>query len=158
MLDPTGITLAEINTKYPSIFQLTGYDVLMDTDATGKPCVISSFRSCVNAILYLLYLRPGQYPSIPELGINVAKYLYSYSDDKSIPMEIKQQLETQCKALKIIGLDIECSISPIDDNKSALIISITGTDVVSYGEKSNKCIIGISPDKLDRLEYRVRMI
>lgn len=158
MLDPVGITLDEVNSTYPSIFQMTGYDVLMDSDAMGKPKVITSFRSCVNAILFLLYLKPGQYPSIPELGINVGQYLYSYADDKSIAMEIKQKLIDQCNAIKIVGVTIDCFIEEAQDNKSALIITVTGTEILTYGEKSNKCIIGISPDKLDRLQYRVRTI
>ena len=54
MLDPQGITLAEVNARYPSIFQKLGYDVLLDVDSTYKPKVISTFQMCVNIIITLL--------------------------------------------------------------------------------------------------------
>ena len=92
MLDEAGITLQEVNKKYPSRSQVLKYDTCMDYDAANKPKVISSFEMCVNMILTLLFMKPGQYPSIPELGINIESYLFEYADDPSIPREIKTKL------------------------------------------------------------------
>ena len=91
-LDEKGITLSEIRGKYPPSFQTLNYDILMDVDSMYKPKVISSFEMIINSILMLLFMKPGQYPSIPELGIDIESYLHEYSDDKSIPMKIKTKL------------------------------------------------------------------
>jgi hypothetical protein len=93
-LDEKGITLAEVVTKYPRTFQTLGYDVLMDVDSFGKPKVISTFEMCINSILLLLKMKPGQYPSIPELGIDIEQYLHEYSDDPKIISEIQNKLYT----------------------------------------------------------------
>ena len=69
-LDEKGITLSEIRGKYPPSFQTLNYDILMDVDSMYKPKVISSFEMIINSILMLLFMKPGQYPSIPELGVS----------------------------------------------------------------------------------------
>ena len=96
MLDTVGITLSEVNGKYPQKLQSLNYDVVLDSDSMYKPKVISTFELAVNTILTLLFMKPGQYPSIPELGIDIESYLYEYSDDKRIPSAIRNKLIDQC--------------------------------------------------------------
>ena len=83
MLDPKGIYLDEINRRYPKSCQPLGYDVLLDTDSMYKPKIIPSFELTVNSIITLLMMKPGQYPSVPELGLDIESYLFEYSDDKN---------------------------------------------------------------------------
>lgn len=150
MLDQKGITLAEVNKKYPSTVQTLGYDCLLDFDSASKPKVISSFEMCVNIIQTLLFMKPGQYPSIPELGINIESYLFEYADDPSIPRKIKNQLDDQCNRIALTGITIECMFDKLDGN-NALIIQVTGTDRLAMGSKGNKVLIGISHDKLNQI-------
>lgn len=153
-LDEKGIYLSEVDKRYPRSFQTLGYDVLMDTDSTYKPKVISTFEMCVNTILTLLYMKPGQYPSIPELGIDIESYLHEYVDDPNIPSEIKNKLIDQCNRIEVTGIQIDCYIDQTDDGTNALVIKITGTDKLGYGSPSSNVIIGISYDKLNRLYIR----
>ena len=153
-LDEKGIYLAEVDKRYPRSFQTLGYDVLMDTDSTYKPKVISTFEMCVNAILTLLYMKPGQYPSIPELGIDIESYLHEYADDPNIPSEIKNKLTDQCNRIEVTGIQIDCYIEQTDDGTDALVVKVTGTDKLGYGSQSGNVIIGISYDKLNRLYVR----
>ena len=153
-LDEKGIYLSEVDKRYPRSFQTLGYDVLMDTDSTYKPKVISTFEMCVNAILTLLYMKPGQYPSIPELGIDIESYLHEYADDPNIPSEIKNKLTDQCNRIEVTGIQIDCYIDQTDDGTNALVVKVTGTDKLGYGSQSGNVIIGISYDKLNRLYVR----
>lgn len=155
MLDPQGITLAEVDKRYPQIFQRLNYDVLMAVDSTYKPKVISTFEMCVNTIITLLMMKPGQYPSIPELGINIDQYLHEYADDSTLPNRIIEQLHDQCNRLQmVIGLDISCSIEKLSNGLNALVVEVTGSDTLSYGNESNRAIIGISYNKLNDLYAR----
>lgn len=151
MLDEKGITLAEVKGKYPPSFQSLNYDVLLDVDSMYKPKVISSFEMIINSIIMLLFMKPGQYPSIPELGIDIESYLHEYSDDKSIPMQIKNKLIEQCNRISIIGIDVDVSIDKTNEGVDALLIEVTGNDYLTYGSESSHIIIGISYDKLNRL-------
>lgn len=153
-LDEKGITLSEIRHKYPPDFQVLNYDVLMDSDSMYKPKVISSFDLIINSILTLLFMKPGQYPSIPELGIDIESYLHEYSDDKTIPMNIKNKLIDQCNRIDIIGVDIDIRFDKTSNNMDALVIEISGNEYISYGNESAHIIIGISYDKLNRLYIR----
>ena len=126
----------------------------MDTDSTYKPKVISTFEMCVNTIITLLYMKPGQYPSIPELGIDIESYLHEYADDPNIPSEIKNKLTDQCNRIEVTGIQIDCYIDQTDDGTNALVVKVTGTDKLGYGSQSGNVIIGISYDKLNRLYVR----
>lgn len=150
-LDTNGIRLDDVAKMYPKDFQPVGYDFAFGTDTLGRPKVLSSFQIGVNAVLTLLFMKPGQFPSIPDLGIDIDSYLHEYSDDPNIPIEIKNKLSDQCNRLDVIGLKIDVSIDKMDDNKDALLIEISGTETLSYGNETDHVIIGISYDKLNRL-------
>jgi hypothetical protein len=145
------IHLDEVINKYPIIFQPLGYDVLMGCDETEKPKVIGTFEMCVNTILTLLLMKPGQYPSIPDLGINVESYLLRYSSDKSIPMNIKTKLEEQCNRIQITGVSFEVYVETGEYGRDELKILITGDDRLTYGLPEKETIIGITWDRLNRL-------
>ena len=151
MLDEVGITLDEVSKRYPKKFQSLGYDVAFDTDSMCKPKVLSSFELGVNVILTLLAMKPGQYPSIPTLGIDIQSYLHEYSDDKKIPSEIKNKLSDQCNKLDVSGLKIDVYFDKTSEGIDALIVEVTGTETISYGNETEHVIIGISYDKLNRL-------
>lgn len=153
-LDELGITLAEVSKKFPRNFQSLGYDVSFDTDSMDKPRILSSFELGVNVILTLLFMKPGQFPSIPTLGIDIESYLHEYSDDKKIPIEIKNKLSDQCNQLDVSGLTIDVFFDKTEEGVDALVVSITGTETVSYGNETEHVIIGISYDKLNRLYVR----
>lgn len=151
MLDTKGIGIDEVKFRYPKIFQTLGYDVLLDTDSSYKPKVISSFELCINAILTLLFMKPGQYPSIPELGIDIESYLHEYTDDVTIPGIIQEKIHDQCNRINLIGIQVQVYIDSTENNQGALIVELTGDERVAYGSESSKVIIGITYDRLNRL-------
>lgn len=153
-LDTKGITLDEIKNKYPQSFQILNYDVVLDTDSMTKPKVISSFELATNTILTLLFMKPGQYPSIPDLGIDIESYLLEYADDPKIPGEIRDKLIDQCNLLNLMGIEFNVHVEQTDEGDNALIIEISGTERLGYGNDSSHVIIGISYDKLNRLYVR----
>lgn len=157
-LDGKGIWLNEVTGKYPEGFQYLKYDVALDYDSMYKPKILSSFESGINIVLTLLFMKPGQYPSIPELGLDIESYLFKYSDDKRIINELKTKLEDQCNIVGLVGFDIEISVQTMSDGNDALIIIITGSETLSYGSEGSKVVIGITYDKLQRLYIRKQFI
>jgi hypothetical protein len=155
-LDPRGITLAEVSYRYPRSFQTLGYDVSFDVDEMYKPKVLSTFEMCINAILTLLKMKPGQFPSIPELGIDVEQYLHEYSDDPNIPMTIKSKLTDQLNRLNYTGIDIQVFHDITADGQQAMIIRVEGTETLEYHMDMSPVIIGITYDQLGKLYTRIR--
>lgn len=154
-LDEKGITLAEVEKQYPRSFQLLGYDVLMDTDSMYKPKIISTFEMCVNSILVLLKMKPGQYPSIPELGIDIEQYLHEYTDDDKIPLSIQSKLNEQLNRLEFTGIDVDVYFDKTSDGTNAMVVKVTGTDRLVYGVDKPVAIIGITFDQLNQLYTRI---
>lgn len=154
MLDPKGIKLDEVSLRYPRTFQALGYDALLDVDEFSKPKVVSTFQLCVNAILTLLFMKPGQYPSIPDLGIDIESYLHEYADDKNTPRKIIDALNDQCNRLQITGVTYDVYFDKTYDGTNALVVNIKASERLAYGSESNNVIIGISYDKLNRLYVR----
>lgn len=157
-LDGKGIWLDEVTGKYPENFQYIKYDVALDYDSMYKPKILSSFEAGISIILTLLFMKPGQYPSIPELGLDVESCLFKYSDDKKVINDLKTKLEDQCNIIGLIGFDIEISVRTMVDGNDALIILITGSETLSYGAEGSKVVIGITYDKLQRLYIRKQYI
>ena len=52
-------------------------------------------ETVANAILNLLFGKPGYFPSMPELGINIQQYLYQFWDEVD-PNLIKARIVSQC--------------------------------------------------------------
>lgn len=150
-LDEVGIKLAEVKKKYPRSFQPIGYDVALDTDDMYKPKIKSSFQLCIDSILTLLFMKPGQYPSIPELGIDIESYLHEYADDKTIPTRIKNELYRQCNRIEMSGVNVDVYFDKTTEGIDSLVVDISGTETIAYGEESNHVLIGITYDKLNRL-------
>ena len=42
----------------------------------NKPKVLTELESYVNDVLMLLFGKPGFYPSIPTIGMDIKQYLY----------------------------------------------------------------------------------
>lgn len=61
----------------------------------NKPKVLTELESYVNDILMLLFGKPGFYPSIPTLGMDIRQYLYMFEDEVNVE-EIKTTLAEQC--------------------------------------------------------------
>lgn len=156
MLDQKGIYLDEVDFKYPRVLQTLGYDVLFDTDEMNKPKVISTFQTCVNSILMLLKMKPGQFPSIPELGIDIDQYLHEYSDDKTIPNTIKSKLEEQLNVLGYIGINVNISNDVTSEGVPALILIISGDERMTYHEKMPSVVIGITYNQLGQMYTRIK--
>jgi hypothetical protein len=58
--------------------------------------VLNESQTLVNNILMILFGKPGFYPSIPTLGMDITQYLYTFDDEFDIDF-LKSQLALQCK-------------------------------------------------------------
>ena len=61
----------------------------------NKPKSLSESETVAYNILTLLLGKPGFYPSIPQLGMNISQYLYSFEDNFDTTL-IKAILAAQC--------------------------------------------------------------
>lgn len=62
----------------------------------NKVKILSEAETYVNNILAILFGKPGFYPSIPSLGMDITQELYKFEDEIDTD-KIKAQLASQCK-------------------------------------------------------------
>ena len=60
-----------------------------------QPKYMSQMESYVSDILMILFGKPGFYPSLPTLGMDINQYLYMFEDEISTEA-IKSELVNQC--------------------------------------------------------------
>ncbi len=65
-------------------------------DSYNRAKVLTESQTIVYNILTILFGKPGFYPSIPSLGMNIQQILYSFEDDFDVNF-LKTQLATQCR-------------------------------------------------------------
>ena len=77
---------------------MAGVDPVYGVNVFEETKVLSESQTLVNHVLMILLNKPGFYPSIPYLGMNVGQYLYTFSDSID-EMNLKAKLATQCREL-----------------------------------------------------------
>lgn len=61
----------------------------------NKPKNLTELETKVHNMLMLLYGKPGFFPTIPSIGMDIKKYLYMFSDEIDTNA-IKNELARQC--------------------------------------------------------------
>ena len=67
------------------------------TDNFGSPKMYSETETLVNNILTVLFGKPGAYPTMPNLGMNVPQYVLTLYDEISED-DLKNQLIQNCSS------------------------------------------------------------
>lgn len=68
-----------------------------DLDGFGRQKVLTEAESAYRQILLLLFLRPGDYPSLPEMGINISKEIRYKNMDYVLGTTLKEKIVDQIR-------------------------------------------------------------
>ena len=140
----------------PNLFRV-GHDTTFELDDFGKPRLRDELELIKNVVLYILFTEPGQYPSLPHIGLGINNILYSYYDE-IVEEDLRDQIVNQCNAL---GIHFENGVVVIKKiiykDKPSLIIHIERTidDEFIDTNNLNKYLIGITFDDLDKMIYNI---
>ncbi len=138
-----------------------GYDGTFELNNFAQPKLSSEIETVINTLLYVLFSKPGQYPSLPHIGLDIENMLYSFYKDIN-PGDLSNAIISQCA-----DLDVYISTGMIQiqkkmyRNKPSLIISVNGTatypDNGQYlTDRTNKqYMIGITFNDLNKMIYDV---
>lgn len=73
-------------------------DPVFGVNVFNETKVLTESQTLISNVLMILLNKPGFYPSIPWLGMDVAQYLYTFSDEID-ELKIKAKLAAQCSEL-----------------------------------------------------------
>jgi hypothetical protein len=55
-----------------------GYDTTFELNEFNEHRLRSEIELIKNTILFILFAKPGQYPSLPHIGLDIQSMLYSF--------------------------------------------------------------------------------
>lgn len=104
-------------------------------DEFRKPNVLKGWEAMVQTLLIILFGKPGFYPSIPDLGMDIHQYRYMDFDELNTEM-IKTELLYQYPLLEDGSVDVRKAIR--NDNPVLLfVINVTNET------KQSKVLVGV---------------
>lgn len=138
-----------------------GYDAAFDLNEFGQARITSEVELIKNVLLFVLFSRKGQYPSLPTIGMDIGSRLYEFYDEID-PDELRSELVQQCSAL---GIYFENQSIVIRKKKyrgqPSMMIQISGNESYPNGylrdtiSNVSNYTIGITYDDLKKLLYDV---
>lgn len=119
------------------------------TNKFNEPKMLSPMESYVNDILMLLFGKPGFYPSIPTIGMNIQKYFFMIIDDINTE-EIKSDLVSQCSDFfpSVKNGDFEIVKTEYKGRPLLLFVLPTIDDI-----KAHSVTIGVTTDEYGKFMY-----
>jgi hypothetical protein len=141
-----------------------GYDTTFELNEFGQPKLRSEIEVVKNTILYVLFSKPGQYPSIPQIGLDIESILYSFFDELDEDTLVTKICE-QCEALGVYFNSGSVAVKKqMYRNKPSLLIHIEGTESYPSGylnnsyNNSDKYLIGITLNDLNQMIYNINSV
>lgn len=138
-----------------------GYDTTFELNEFSEPRIRSEVETLKDVLLFVLFSKPGQYPSLPTIGMDIGTNLYEFYDEINVD-EIKTKLIQHCSMLGAYINDGQILIKKLMyKGQPSLIIHIEGTESFPSTYKhdnigtSNRYMIGITYDELNKMIYNV---
>lgn len=138
-----------------------GYDTTFELNEFGQPKIQSEIELIKNIILFVLFSKPGQYPSLPHIGLDIQSQLYSFYDELDVE-DLKVQLSGQCEILGAYFSQGTIDVKKTKyKNQPSLLIHIEGSETYPDGYMRdsigtvNRYLIGITFDELNKMIYNI---
>lgn len=82
----------------PARMYTIGLDTTFEVDQFSKPRMRSEAELIKNTVLFILFTKPGEYPSLPYIGLDIQSLLYSFYDEIN-EVDLADEITAQCNAL-----------------------------------------------------------
>lgn len=138
-----------------------GFDTTFELNEFNEPRIRSEIETLKDVLLFVLFAKPGQYPSLPQIGMDIGSELYEFYDEIDID-DFKSQLIEQCEMLGTYISAGSINIQKlIYKDQPSMIIDVQGSETFPAGYKhdqigdSSRYMIGITYDELNNMIYSV---
>lgn len=127
-------------------------EVCFEEDNFQQPKVLNIKESIAQLFLNIFLMKPGNMPSLPNIGINIEKYLYEFEENIDLD-ELKKEIFNQCSQLvSFVSLgEIQAYVLPYEDT-TILLIVIPILDFDDSGEDG--LIFSFQRDTDNQLSFR----
>lgn len=83
-------------------------EMSLQINSFDKPTELNDIKAWSQLMLNLIFLKPGTYPSIPDMGIGIEKYEYDFLEDavNELSTKITEQQQTYLPDVPLSGVQI----------------------------------------------------
>lgn len=124
-------------------------DPTFEVDDYNRGKILNESQTIAYNILTLLFAKPGFYPSIPSLGIDITSYFYRFSDEDLVN-EIKTKLVSQCSDFLPSVESEELHIEKTDYKGQPMLVFIIPTIIL---DKRNELVLGITVADTGQMQF-----
>ena len=110
---------------------------------------LNETETVATGILNLLFGKPGFFPSMPNLGLDIPQIIYSFWDEID-PIVLKAQIVTQCKSFKQFADDGSLDIIKAKYKSKPLLLIVIPMIIK---DKKEHLTIGITQDTNGNTSY-----
>lgn len=125
-------------------------DPTYQANSFNKPKVLTEKESFVRSVLMILFGKPGFFPSIPTLGMDISQYMY-LREDQIYPDLIKAKLAGQCRDflpdINSGNLDVFVTM---ENNNVFLIFMLP----MINDQDNSRLVLGITTDNNGKIVYK----
>lgn len=133
---------------------MTGKEPCMGLNSFQKAKYKNETETVAASILNLLFGKPGYFPSMPTLGINIQSYMYSFWDDIH-PEAIKSKIARQCDAFSEYIETSELDVQKMEYKGKPVLLIVIPVQIKTV----NKTLgIGLGKDENGNITYNYAMI
>lgn len=143
------------------IIMAIGFDGTFEMNEFGNPRIRSEIEVVKDTLLFILFSRPGQYPSLPMIGLDLRTMLSEFYEDIDIE-ELKMRVMDQCSALGVYFSSGSIGFKKIMyKDQPSLLIHIEGKESYPQGylcdgyNTNNRYLIGITFDEMNNMIYNM---
>lgn len=133
-------------------------DVGLVKDDFQKSTIYNRHQSLVNYILNILLMKPGNLPTMPELGVNITKYIKNNMSEILDPAQLQGLIASNCKDMLpfIDESRIFVANDIIHNGRSYLIISIPLMEEVE-DQSTITAYYAFYRDELNKLHFNFQI-
>jgi hypothetical protein len=128
---------------------VAGKEPSFGTNSFNQAKYKSETETVVNSILALLFGKPGFFPSMPNLGINIQNTIYMFWDEINTDI-IKAQIVSQCSEFKQYVDDETLDVIKSSYNKKPLLLIVLPVKII---DSKQNLVIGITQDENGNTTY-----
>lgn len=133
-------------------------DVGLIKDDFQKSTIYNRHQSLVNYILNILLMKPGNLPTMPEMGVNITKYIKNNMSEILDPAQLQGLIASNCKDMLpfIDESRIFVANDIIHNGRSYLIISIPLMEEVEE-QSTITAYYAFYRDELNKLHFNFQI-
>ncbi len=128
-------------------------ELQLSINSFDNPTELTGIKAWSQLILQLIFMEPGTYPSLPEMGVGIENYQYDFLPDilSQLASSIIQQQRTYLSDVPLTGVTVE----PREVNGEIIMLIQLTFDAGREGEQNSVIAINASPKSRHFLDFDI---